>query len=151
MKKWLFDPFPLAFGKKISMRLPCGGGGGGQRNFTSLPNHETMRYLVVTMRLLMISWLGSDLKYFAPPPPRGYLVVSWWDHELSHGHHEVPHGLTSENISHGYRIFCQAQPKLQIKLTLKAELALFSFDPATTTPTPTHIAQPPPVKVYISC
>jgi hypothetical protein len=27
--------------------------------------------------------------------------------------------------------FCQAQPKLQVKLSLKAELALFSFDPAT--------------------
>jgi len=30
---------------------------------------------------------------------------------------------------------CQAQPKLQFKLSLKAELALFSFDPA---PTLTH-------------
>jgi len=30
---------------------------------------------------------------------------------------------------------CQAQPKLQFKLSLKAELALFSFDPA---PNPIH-------------
>ena len=27
--------------------------------------------------------------------------------------------------------FCQAQPKLQVKLSLKAELALFPLDPAT--------------------
>ena len=27
--------------------------------------------------------------------------------------------------------FCQAQPQLQVKLSLKAELALFSFNPAT--------------------
>ena len=37
--------------------------------------------------------------------------------------------------------FCQAQPKLQVKLSLKAELALFSFDPAT---------HPHPVKVYLA-
>ena len=30
--------------------------------------------------------------------------------------------------------YCQAQPKLQVKQSLKAELALFPFDPAT----PTH-------------
>ena len=27
--------------------------------------------------------------------------------------------------------YCQAQPKLQVKLSLKAELALFSLDPPT--------------------
>ena len=32
--------------------------------------------------------------------------------------------------------YCQAQPKLQVKHSLKAELALFPFDQAT--PTPTH-------------
>ena len=36
-------------------------------------------------------------------------------------------------ISH---YFCQAQPKLQVKHSLKAELALFSVNPATPTPTP---------------
>ena len=30
--------------------------------------------------------------------------------------------------------FCQAQPKLQVKLSLKAELALFPLDPATHPP-----------------
>ena len=30
----------------------------------------------------------------------------------------------------GLLCFCQAQPRLQVKLSLKAELALFSFDPA---------------------
>ena len=29
---------------------------------------------------------------------------------------------------------CQAQPKLQVKLSLKAELALISINPAPTTP-----------------
>jgi hypothetical protein len=38
--------------------------------------------------------------------------------------------------------FCQAQPKLQVKLNLKAELALFLFNPAT------H--PPHPVKVYLA-
>ena len=34
--------------------------------------------------------------------------------------------------------YCQAQPKLQVKHSLKAELALFPFDPATPhPPTPT--------------
>ena len=37
--------------------------------------------------------------------------------------------------------YCQAQPKLQDKFSLKAELALFSFDPATHPPPP-----PPPWK-----
>ena len=37
-------------------------------------------------------------------------------------------------------LYCQAQPKLQVKLSLKAELALFSINPAThhQPPTPTH-------------
>ena len=34
--------------------------------------------------------------------------------------------------------YCQAQPKLQVKFSLKAELALVSDNPATPTPTPTH-------------
>ena len=34
--------------------------------------------------------------------------------------------------------FCQAQPKLQVKLSLKAELALFSFDPAHSLRNQTH-------------
>jgi hypothetical protein len=45
--------------------------------------------------------------------------------------------------------FCQAQPQLQVKLSLKAELALFSLNPATSTrhshppPTPaTHTRHP---------
>ena len=32
-------------------------------------------------------------------------------------------------------VYCQAQPQLQVKLSLKAELALFSINPATPTPT----------------
>ena len=40
----------------------------------------------------------------------------------------------------GITLYCQAQPKRQVKLRLKAELALFPLDPAT--PPPTH-----PVKV----
>ena len=40
--------------------------------------------------------------------------------------------------------YCQAQPQLQVKFSLKAELALFSFDPATHPPPPT------PVKVYLA-
>ena len=38
--------------------------------------------------------------------------------------------------------YCQAQPKLQVKHSLKAELALFLFDPAT------H--PHPHVKVYLA-
>ena len=40
--------------------------------------------------------------------------------------------------------YCQAQPKLQVKLSLNAELALFSFDPATH-PHPSPISDPGPV------
>ena len=35
-------------------------------------------------------------------------------------------------------LYCQAQPKLQVKLSLKAELALFSFDPAHSLRNQTH-------------
>jgi hypothetical protein len=41
--------------------------------------------------------------------------------------------------------FCQAQSQLQVKLSLKTELVLFSFNPATHPP-PTHPAPPRPGK-----
>ena len=39
-------------------------------------------------------------------------------------------------------INCQVQPQLQVKLSLKAELALFSFPPATRPPA----TRPPPIR-----
>jgi hypothetical protein len=45
-----------------------------------------------------------------------------------------------------YLIVCQAQPKLQVKLSLNAELALISINAATITHSPTH----PNGKVYFS-
>jgi hypothetical protein len=49
--------------------------------------------------------------------------------------------------------YCQAQPQLKVKLSLKAELALVSINQATHPPAqpPTHPPTPihPPVKVYL--
>jgi hypothetical protein len=49
---------------------------------------------------------------------------------------------------HWNKFYCQAQPQLQVKLSLKAEFALVSIIPAThpPPPPPTH----PPVKVYLA-
>ena len=44
-----------------------------------------------------------------------------------------------------FELYCQAQPQLQVKLSLKAELALLSINPAPThqlTPHPHHPSPP---------
>ena len=43
------------------------------------------------------------------------------------------HGCWQKHSGHSTWNYCQAQPKLQVKQSLKAELALFPFDPATPT------------------
>ena len=59
-----------------------------------LAHGETMSFLMVTTRYLMVSpwdheilswWGGEGGNFFCPPLP--------WDHELSHCHHEISHGL----------------------------------------------------------
>ena len=57
----------------------------------------------------------------------------------------LPVAAVQNGSGHDKGHFCQAQPQLQFKLSLKAELALFSNNPAPAQPQP-----PPPEKVYFS-